>query len=187
MKANDTRVTARFAPETRLAVKPTAAGLRASQESELERLKKQLLSERLARVNQLGLTIPLQRAANEAAALAWVTQFPCWCSRRCSRKRREPCCCRRNGRPESANAAAICSPHESVRPSSGDAARGESGTRATGCDPCSRRRFLAARLCRRPTARFPELTLPAAVVAGPAATYSCASAAFAFDPVRSDF
>lgn len=76
MKANDTRVTARFAPETRLAVKPTAAGLRASQESELERLKKQLLSERLARVNQLGLTIPLQRAANEAAALAWVTQFP---------------------------------------------------------------------------------------------------------------
>jgi hypothetical protein len=71
------RVITRFEPETRFLVKPApAVPFRATQETELERLKDRLLQERLARVNETELNVRLRRAANEAAALAWVTSFP---------------------------------------------------------------------------------------------------------------
>ena len=78
MNNNDkTKVAARFAPETRFTV-PTAANapFRASLESEFERLKSRLLAETLDEAEQPGLNAPLRRAANEAAALAWVTFYP---------------------------------------------------------------------------------------------------------------
>ena len=77
MKKNQNRVATQFAPETRFDLQPgPAAPFRATQESEFERLKNRLLTEQLAVTTTPGLNPPLQRAANEAAALAWVTQFP---------------------------------------------------------------------------------------------------------------
>jgi hypothetical protein len=46
------------------------------QEAELERLKVQLLEERLEGRFDSQLASRLQRAANEAASLAWVTRYP---------------------------------------------------------------------------------------------------------------
>ncbi len=77
MKKNRTFVPARFGPETRFELRPTAAApFRAAQETEFERLKGQLLAEQLQQTREAELNAPLRRAANEAAALAWVTQFP---------------------------------------------------------------------------------------------------------------
>lgn len=77
MRQNRQRVKARFGRETRFEVRPLPpAPFRALQETGLERLKEQLLRERLARTRQVELFAPLRRAANEAAALAWVTNFP---------------------------------------------------------------------------------------------------------------
>jgi hypothetical protein len=77
MNAYYTRVATRFGPETRFEVKPApAAVLRAAQEDELERLKNRLLGELLAATGQRETSAPLRQAANEAAALAWVTAFP---------------------------------------------------------------------------------------------------------------
>jgi hypothetical protein len=67
----------RFGPETRFNVRPLPpAPFRALQETELERLKNRLLRERLATNSELELNTPLRRAANEAAALAWITPVP---------------------------------------------------------------------------------------------------------------
>ena len=49
---------------------------RATETNELERLKLRLLREKLADETNGELTVPLRRAANEAAALAWVTTHP---------------------------------------------------------------------------------------------------------------
>jgi len=77
MKKNKTFVPARFAPETRFELRPVpAAPFRATQETEFERLKSQLLAEQLQQATEVELNAPLRRAANEAAALAWVTLFP---------------------------------------------------------------------------------------------------------------
>src|SRR5882757_4876991 len=77
MKTNKTTVRARFGPETRFELRPTPpAPFRATQETEFERLKNQLLAEQLVTAPAPGLSRRLRRAANEAAALAWVTQFP---------------------------------------------------------------------------------------------------------------
>lgn len=77
MTRRNKRVATRFEPETRFVVKPAAAApFRAIQETELERLKNRLLQERLARINEMELNVRLRRAANEAAALAWMTTFP---------------------------------------------------------------------------------------------------------------
>ena len=77
MKRRNKRVATRFEPDTRFMVKPApAAPLHANQETELERLKNRLLQERLARINETELNVRLQRAANEAAAVAWMTTFP---------------------------------------------------------------------------------------------------------------
>jgi len=74
---NKTKVTARFAPETRFTL-PTAtnAPFRANLETEFERLKNRLLAETLDEAERPELNTPLRRAANEAAALAWVTFYP---------------------------------------------------------------------------------------------------------------
>jgi hypothetical protein len=71
-----TRVPAEFGAEKRFELRPVPpAPFRATQESELERLKTRLLTERLARARP-ELNASLRRAANEAAALAWVTFYP---------------------------------------------------------------------------------------------------------------
>ena len=76
MNENHRRVPTEFGPDTAFEVRPSPpAPFRARQEAELERLKAQLLAERLETRNA-PLDDPLRRAANEAAALAWVTPYP---------------------------------------------------------------------------------------------------------------
>ncbi len=71
------RVPTRFDPETRFELRPVPpAPFRALQETELERLKNRLLAAQLARATEPELNTPLRHAANEAAALAWVTFCP---------------------------------------------------------------------------------------------------------------
>jgi len=71
-----TRVPAEFGPETRFELRPAPpAPFRATRESEFERLKYKLLAEQLLAAAP-ELNAPLRRAANEAAALAWVTFYP---------------------------------------------------------------------------------------------------------------
>ena len=71
------RVPTKFGPETGFEVKPSPPGpFRARQEAELERLKLQLLVGRLQGSWGSQHASRLRRAANEAAALAWVTQYP---------------------------------------------------------------------------------------------------------------
>ncbi len=70
------RVTTRFGPDTRFELRPAPTPFRAGQEEEFERLKFRLLDERLLRANAPGLNVTLKRAANEAAALAWLTAYP---------------------------------------------------------------------------------------------------------------
>ncbi len=77
MKRNYRRVLTRFGPETRFEIRPEpAAPFRALQETEFERLKLQLLEERLAEEQNVKLNSYLRRAANEAASLAWITAYP---------------------------------------------------------------------------------------------------------------
>src|SRR5262245_14429283 len=70
------KIPARFGRETRFEVKPAVATFRVTQETELERLKSRLLLDLLAQKPEAELNAPFRRAANEAAALAWTTQFP---------------------------------------------------------------------------------------------------------------
>ena len=77
MNANKNRVATRFAPETRFELRPAPpAPFRANLESNFEQLKNRLLAERLDDNERPELNAPLRRAANEAAALAWVTRYP---------------------------------------------------------------------------------------------------------------
>src|SRR5271169_484396 len=77
MNKNQTRVATRFAPETRFELQAgPPLPFRATQENEFERLKKRLLTLQLAGLAKPELNTPLRRAANEAAALAWVTLYP---------------------------------------------------------------------------------------------------------------
>jgi hypothetical protein len=77
MNAYQRRVPTRFGPEARFEVRPAQpAPFREFQETELERLKSRLLAERLGEITGSELNVRLRRAANEAAALAWVTQYP---------------------------------------------------------------------------------------------------------------
>ena len=71
------RVPAEFGPEVRFEVRPSPPSpARARQEAEFERLKTQLVAERLAGRWNPQRAGQLRRAANEAAALAWVTRYP---------------------------------------------------------------------------------------------------------------
>jgi len=77
MKANSKRVPTRFAPETWFEVSPAVlAPFRVAKEEQFERLKDRLLRERLEAVVEPEVNCQLRRAANEAAALAWVTPYP---------------------------------------------------------------------------------------------------------------
>ncbi len=68
---------ARFRPEARFEVNPVPAiPYRALQENRFEQLKSGLLAERLAETWEPQLNSQIRRAANEAAALAWVTPYP---------------------------------------------------------------------------------------------------------------
>jgi hypothetical protein len=65
-----------FGSETRFELRPRpAAPFRDAQENEFERLKNKLLAQQLLAATP-ELNAPLQRAANNAAALAWATVFP---------------------------------------------------------------------------------------------------------------
>jgi hypothetical protein len=76
MNKNNKRVPTQFGPETRFELRPNPpAPFRAIQETEFERLKTKLLSTQLAEATP-ELNVSLQRAANEASALAWVTLYP---------------------------------------------------------------------------------------------------------------
>jgi hypothetical protein len=77
MNRNKTQVPTEFGPETRFELRPTPpVPFRATQDTEFERLKSQLLIRQLAEVPTPELIPPLRRAANDAAALAWATLFP---------------------------------------------------------------------------------------------------------------
>jgi hypothetical protein len=70
------KIPTRFGPEERFEIRPEPpAPFRALQENEFEKLKAQLLEERLAEDGG-ELSSYLRRAANEAASLAWVTAYP---------------------------------------------------------------------------------------------------------------
>ena len=73
---NDTtrKVRTRFAPPVRFDVQTTP--FRATQTTELERLKDRLLKNLLDDTTDADQNVLLRRAANDAAALAWVTNFP---------------------------------------------------------------------------------------------------------------
>jgi hypothetical protein len=71
------RVPTKFGPETRFEVKPVPpAPFRALEETELEHLKNRLLVGTLNGLNEPEVNPYVRRAANEAAALAWVTRYP---------------------------------------------------------------------------------------------------------------
>jgi hypothetical protein len=70
-----TRIPVTFSPETRFRPQTDAVTFRVTRESEFERLKSRLLAGQLAAAAP-ELNAPLRRAANEAAALAWVTFYP---------------------------------------------------------------------------------------------------------------
>ncbi len=77
MNAKLKRLRPEFRPETRFELKPApAVSFRAVQDSRFEYLKRQLLSERLAETAAPEFNSQVRRAANEAAALAWVTPYP---------------------------------------------------------------------------------------------------------------
>jgi hypothetical protein len=77
MNTNYKRVPTRFGPETRFEVKPVPpAPFRATQETELERLKNRLLLRSINELAEPEYVVGVRRAANEAAALAWVTPYP---------------------------------------------------------------------------------------------------------------
>jgi hypothetical protein len=76
MNRNKTQVPTRFAPETRFEVRANPpVPFRAVQENEFERLKNRLLARQLLDAAP-ELNVPLRRAANDAAELAWATVFP---------------------------------------------------------------------------------------------------------------
>ncbi|HTD65683.1 MAG TPA: hypothetical protein VK846_04020 [Candidatus Limnocylindria bacterium] len=67
----------RFDPGTRFEVSPAAAvPFRGTGETELEQFKTRLLRIALDEASDPEFYAPLRRAANEAAAAAWMTPFP---------------------------------------------------------------------------------------------------------------
>ncbi|HWF18945.1 MAG TPA: hypothetical protein VG754_06730 [Verrucomicrobiae bacterium] len=68
------KIRTRFAPEVRFDV-PTAP-FRATETTALDELKTRLLKQLLEQAAEPGQNVLLRRAANDAAAIAWLTQFP---------------------------------------------------------------------------------------------------------------
>ena len=74
---NEKKLPARVRPETRFELRPVPpVPFRANLETQFEQLKNALLAERLTAAAKPELNAPLRRAANEAAALAWISQYP---------------------------------------------------------------------------------------------------------------
>jgi hypothetical protein len=72
-----TQFQARFDDETRFEIRPLApVPMRGTAEDELEQLKARLVGPLLAPAAEPELNTALQRAANEAASVAWFTPFP---------------------------------------------------------------------------------------------------------------
>jgi hypothetical protein len=77
MKPHKHRLLTEFAPETRFELRPAPpVPFRVTLANEFDQLKEELLAEQLYLASQAELFAPLRRAANEAAALAWTSQFP---------------------------------------------------------------------------------------------------------------
>ncbi len=77
MKTKDNRVPTQFAAATSFEPRVVAAEpFRRVMADELEALKQDLLNRELARTTTLDQNIGLRRAANEAAALVWLTPYP---------------------------------------------------------------------------------------------------------------
>ena len=74
MNATRSRVNPEFAPETKF--ETGAVPFRASLENDFERLKNQMLARQLDELERPDLNTVIRRAANEAAALAWITFYP---------------------------------------------------------------------------------------------------------------
>lgn len=72
-RTNET-IRTRFGPEVHFDV--PAVPFRATETTALEELKKRLLKQLLDLAIEPGQNVLLRRAANDAAALAWLTQFP---------------------------------------------------------------------------------------------------------------
>jgi hypothetical protein len=77
MNTNRDILNAHFGPTTRFepAFIP-AAPYRGTMEHELEALKRRLLAHELGRAAGVDANVRLRRAANDAAALAWLTPYP---------------------------------------------------------------------------------------------------------------
>jgi hypothetical protein len=72
-----TNLTTKFARKTRFEVNPlTSVPFRTAQDTDLEQLKARLLRQILAGDVTADLNVRLRRAANEAAALAWLEPYP---------------------------------------------------------------------------------------------------------------
>jgi len=77
MNAKHRRIPTRFAPETRFDLSPgPPEPFRIEQETLFEALKGRLLTARLEELWAPEHNSQVRRAANEAAALAWVTPYP---------------------------------------------------------------------------------------------------------------
>ncbi len=73
---NNRKIRTRFEPEISFELKPSAAHFRAAEQDRFESLKIKLLREQLSAEFDPASCLRLRRAANEAAALAWVTPYP---------------------------------------------------------------------------------------------------------------
>jgi hypothetical protein len=77
MNTNRNRVNPKFAPEIKFAVRTApAASFRAALENSFEGLKCRLLANQIDQLERPELNPAIRRAANEAAALAWVSFYP---------------------------------------------------------------------------------------------------------------
>jgi hypothetical protein len=77
MNANNRQVPTVFEPEIRFEMTPIPVlPLGVPLETRFDRLRAQLLLEHLQELENKGLSRQVRRAANEAAALAWVTPYP---------------------------------------------------------------------------------------------------------------
>ena len=77
MNTNRKNVPTEFGPDTRFEVKPAPpAPFRELHENQFEQLKARLLGQRLEALWEPELGTQVRRAANEAAAIAWITPYP---------------------------------------------------------------------------------------------------------------
>ncbi|MBP9903081.1 MAG: hypothetical protein KBH45_16600 [Verrucomicrobia bacterium] len=77
MKTTMNRLPTQITPAKRITPTVLAAvTLRRTVETELDQLKNRLLARELERTTALDHNVGLRRAANEAAALVWLTPYP---------------------------------------------------------------------------------------------------------------